>query len=152
MCVVSAPITAVTRISFSLSDVIRELLAISDLYERSPLSFDEAQSQDRGSAPAFSAAFDITPLDFQIPNAPSYPDIDPNFSLPLHSNELGNLPLHQTFDTFGDYSSFAYADVPIQQIHPHPGGPSYHDSGNEFGNIPLPSDIVNAGFSGLPTR
>ncbi|THU97166.1 hypothetical protein K435DRAFT_71779 [Dendrothele bispora CBS 962.96] len=42
-----------------------------------------------------------------------YIDMDPVFSLPLYSNELGNLPLHQTFDPFGD--SQAWVEYEQQQ-------------------------------------
>ncbi|KAK7435216.1 Gypsy retrotransposon integrase-like protein 1, variant 2 [Stygiomarasmius scandens] len=34
--------------------------------------------------------------------------VDPIFNLPLTSNELGSLPLHESFDPFGDVQSFAH--------------------------------------------
>jgi hypothetical protein len=46
------------------------------------------------------------PFSTDIPPDTNF-NIDPIFSLPFRSNELGSLPLHESFDPFGDAQTFA---------------------------------------------
>ncbi|THV03738.1 hypothetical protein K435DRAFT_247672 [Dendrothele bispora CBS 962.96] len=46
-------------------------------------------------------------------------NIDPIFSLPLRSDELGSLPLHESFDPFGDVHSFVHhTDMWMNEFNP----------------------------------
>jgi hypothetical protein len=63
-------------------------------------------AQASASAPALIGMTLPHPFSTDIPPHTNF-NIDPIFSLPLHSNELGNLPLHESFDPFGDAQTFA---------------------------------------------
>ncbi|THU80864.1 hypothetical protein K435DRAFT_844949 [Dendrothele bispora CBS 962.96] len=46
-------------------------------------------------------------------------NIDPIFSLPFRSDELGSLPLHESFDPFGDVNSFVHhTDMWMNEFNP----------------------------------
>ncbi|KAF5339474.1 hypothetical protein D9758_015322 [Tetrapyrgos nigripes] len=43
-------------------------------------------------------------------------NIDPIFNLPLRSNELGSLPLHESFDPFGDAQTFVNSSIWMAEL------------------------------------
>ncbi|KAF5339465.1 hypothetical protein D9758_015306 [Tetrapyrgos nigripes] len=56
-------------------------------------------------------------------------NIDPIFNLPLRSNELGSLPLHESFDPFGDAQAFAdSSDIWMTEL---------FQTGNEESQVPV---------------
>ncbi|KAF5349865.1 hypothetical protein D9758_014004 [Tetrapyrgos nigripes] len=142
--------------SYEGRDIIREILAISNLYSPEPSDAgclkryrdSKDDSSTGGQQPTSSPNSNSSSSSSSLPSSSGSGEprkiagthrvsalasrqssgngtshgttttlnIDPIFNLPLRSNELGSLPLHESFDPFGDAQAFVNSSIWMAEL------------------------------------